>query len=106
MLTLSKALTSAQAKVYYQKDFSNGAGNYYSQRETVTGEWQGQLARENGTVFKKPSRFLLTLTVWKNLTKNIQQTNHDGFVSGFQAGGSCWLSTLNENTWVEIPVEC
>ena len=48
MLTLSKALTSAQAKVYYQKDFSNGAGNYYSQGQTVTGEWQGQLAREWG----------------------------------------------------------
>jgi conjugative relaxase-like TrwC/TraI family protein len=48
MLTLSKALTSAQAKVYYQKDFSNGAGNYYSQGQTVTGEWQGQLARAWG----------------------------------------------------------
>ena len=48
MLTLSKALTSAQAKVYYQKDFSNGAGNYYSQGQTVTGQWQGQLAREWG----------------------------------------------------------
>jgi hypothetical protein len=63
MLTLSKALTSAQAKVYYQKDFSNGAGNYYSQQQTVVTQPKGQPAfRSRGDVMT-PTQFLPTTSV-------------------------------------------
>lgn len=48
MLTLSKPLTAAQAKVYYQKDFSSVEGNYYSESQTVAGQWQGKLAEQWG----------------------------------------------------------
>jgi hypothetical protein len=41
MLTLSKALTSAQAKVYYQKDLSNGAGNYYASSRRLRASGKG-----------------------------------------------------------------
>ena len=48
MLTLSKPLTSAQAKFYYQQDFSSAEGNYYSEGQTVVGQWQGKLAEQWG----------------------------------------------------------
>ena len=48
MLTLSKPLTSAQGKFYYQKDFSSAEGNYYSEGQTVRGQWQGKLAEQWG----------------------------------------------------------
>src|SRR5436853_5837603 len=50
MLTLSKPLTSAQAKLYYQKDFSNAEGNYYSEGQTIAGQWQGKLAEQWGLI--------------------------------------------------------
>lgn len=48
MLTISKALTMGQAKDYYQEDYSNAEGNYYSQGDTIKGEWFGRLAIEWG----------------------------------------------------------
>ncbi len=46
MLTISKALTIGQAKDYYQEDYSNAESNYYSQGDTIKGEWFGRLALE------------------------------------------------------------
>lgn len=48
MLTISKALTIGQAKDYYQEDYSNAESNYYSQGDTIKGEWFGQLAEHWG----------------------------------------------------------
>ena len=48
MMTVSKALTGGQAQHYYRQDYSNAESNYYSQRDTIKGEWTGQLAEEWG----------------------------------------------------------
>jgi conjugative relaxase-like TrwC/TraI family protein len=48
MLTISKPLGSAQAKNYYQEEYSNSEANYYSREETIKGEWAGRLADEIG----------------------------------------------------------
>src|SRR5262249_35014008 len=48
VLTISKALTMGQAKDYYQEDYSNAEGNYYSQDDTIKGEWFGRLAEQWG----------------------------------------------------------
>jgi conjugative relaxase-like TrwC/TraI family protein len=46
MMTLSKALSSGQAKDYYQKEYTSARENYYSERGAVDGRWTGRLAEE------------------------------------------------------------
>jgi conjugative relaxase-like TrwC/TraI family protein len=46
MMTMSKALSSGQAKDYYQKEYTSARENYYSERGDVDGRWFGRLAEE------------------------------------------------------------
>jgi conjugative relaxase-like TrwC/TraI family protein len=48
MLTISKAISSAQAKTYHKLEYTSDAQSYYKQDETVKGEWQGKLAASLG----------------------------------------------------------
>src|SRR5579871_9729 len=49
MLRLSKApLNAAQVRSYHEREFVNSEQRYYSQVNTVRGEWQGKLAAEWG----------------------------------------------------------
>src|SRR6516165_906201 len=48
MLTISKPLSSGQARTYHTKEFTSKEQNYWSQRGVVQGEWQGQLAGRFG----------------------------------------------------------
>ncbi|HYX29264.1 MAG TPA: MobF family relaxase [Pyrinomonadaceae bacterium] len=43
---MSKALSSGQAKDYYQKEYTSAKENYYSERGEVNGQWSGRLAEE------------------------------------------------------------
>ena len=45
-MTMSKALSSGQAKDYYQKEYTSARENYYSERGEVNGRWSGRLAEE------------------------------------------------------------
>jgi len=46
MLTISSALSAGQAQTYHAKEFTAKEQNYWSQEQTVTGEWQGRLAEK------------------------------------------------------------
>ena len=48
MMTMSKALSAAQAKAYYQSEYSHARESYYTEGERVEGEWSGKLAEELG----------------------------------------------------------
>ena len=48
MLTISKPLSAGQAQAYHKEEFANAQGNYYSEGETIRGEWHGKLADEWG----------------------------------------------------------
>jgi conjugative relaxase-like TrwC/TraI family protein len=49
MLRMSKApLNAAQVRSYHEREFVNSEQRYYSQDNTVRGEWQGKLAVEWG----------------------------------------------------------
>ena len=48
MLSISKALSSAQAQTYHKMEFTSGTQSYYRQDGAVEGEWQGQLAAKMG----------------------------------------------------------
>lgn len=50
MITISKPLSSGQAKTYHREEFGNARDNYYTEGERIRGEWQGQLAAEWGLV--------------------------------------------------------
>lgn len=45
MLTISKPLSSSQAKSYHQLEYTNTSQSYYKQDGTVKGEWQGKLGQ-------------------------------------------------------------
>ena len=48
MLTISKAISSAQAQTYHKLEYTSHAQSYYKQEDTVKGEWQGKLAASLG----------------------------------------------------------
>src|SRR5580698_5656125 len=48
MLTISKPLSASQAQTYHKEEFANAEENYYSEGETIRGEWHGKLAEEWG----------------------------------------------------------
>ena len=48
MLTISKPISAGQAQTYHEKEFTAKEQNYWSQRDVIAGEWQGQLAAQFG----------------------------------------------------------
>ena len=48
MLTISKAISPAQAQTYHKLEYTSDAQSYYKQDDTVKGEWQGKLAASLG----------------------------------------------------------
>jgi conjugative relaxase-like TrwC/TraI family protein len=48
MLTISKPLSAPQAQAYHRKEFANAQENYYSEGNTIVGEWHGKLADQWG----------------------------------------------------------
>ena len=48
MLTISSAISAGQAQTYHQKEFTAKEQSYWSQKQTVEGEWQGKLAEQFG----------------------------------------------------------
>ncbi len=44
MLTISKPLSAGQAQAYHKSEFTSAEQSYYTQRDQVRGEWQGELA--------------------------------------------------------------
>ena len=48
MLTISKALSSSQARTYHAKEFISAEQNYWKQDGAVVGEWHGRLAERFG----------------------------------------------------------
>ncbi|AXC13823.1 traI protein (DNA helicase I) [Acidisarcina polymorpha] len=48
MLQISKALSASKLQDYHKREFTSPDQNYWSQREQVQGQWQGQLAEKFG----------------------------------------------------------
>ena len=53
MLKISKALSAGKLENYHKQEFTSPDQSYWSQGQTVQGEWQGQLAEKYGT--RKPA---------------------------------------------------
>jgi conjugative relaxase-like TrwC/TraI family protein len=48
MLTISKPLSASHAQAYHREEFANAQANYYTEVETIRGEWHGKLADKWG----------------------------------------------------------
>jgi len=48
MLTISKSLSASHAQAYHREEFANAQANYYTEGETIRGEWHGKLADKWG----------------------------------------------------------
>jgi conjugative relaxase-like TrwC/TraI family protein len=48
VLTISKPLSASQAQAYHREEFANARANYYSEGESIGGEWHGKLAEQWG----------------------------------------------------------
>jgi len=48
MLTISKALSATQAQSYHAQEFTAAEQNYWTQADTIQGEWHGKLADRFG----------------------------------------------------------
>jgi len=48
MITLSKPISAGQARAYHKEEFANARENYYTEGDSVRGEWQGKLAERCG----------------------------------------------------------
>ncbi len=48
MLTISKAISPAQAQTYHKLEYTSDAQSYYKQDDTVKGEWQGKMTASLG----------------------------------------------------------
>jgi conjugative relaxase-like TrwC/TraI family protein len=46
MVHASKALTASKAQSYFRKEYSNSQNSYYTQGETLQGQWHGEFAKE------------------------------------------------------------
>src|SRR6202165_4002060 len=50
MLTISKPLSSGQARSYHREEFANAQDNYYTEGDHIRGQWHGQLAAQWGLI--------------------------------------------------------
>jgi conjugative relaxase-like TrwC/TraI family protein len=48
MMITSKSLSASRVQSYYQIDFTAKEQNHWSQRDVISGEWQGRLAKQLG----------------------------------------------------------
>jgi conjugative relaxase-like TrwC/TraI family protein len=46
MVHASKALTASKAQSYFRKEYANSQNSYYTQGETLQGQWHGEFAKE------------------------------------------------------------
>ena len=56
MLKISKALSAGKLENYHKQEFTSPDQSYWSQGQTVQGEWQGQLAEKYGLAGAVSSR--------------------------------------------------
>jgi conjugative relaxase-like TrwC/TraI family protein len=76
MLTISKAISSAQAQTYHKLEYTSDAQSYYKQDETVKGEWQGKLAASLGLSGEVPPLEFSRLTEGIHPQTEAQMVRH------------------------------
>jgi conjugative relaxase-like TrwC/TraI family protein len=76
MLTISKAISPAQAQTYHKLEYTSDAQSYYKQDDTVKGEWQGKLAASLGLSGEVAPLEFSRLTEGKHPQTEAQMVKH------------------------------
>ena len=76
MLTISKAISPAQAQTYHRLEYTSDAQSYYKQEDTVRGEWQGKLAATFGLSGEVGAQEFSRLTEGKHPQTEAQMVKH------------------------------
>jgi conjugative relaxase-like TrwC/TraI family protein len=76
LLTISKALSSAQAQTYHAKEFTSAEQNYWKQDGAVVGEWQGRLAERFGLAGAVDAQHFARLSEGQNPITGEQLVRH------------------------------
>ena len=76
MLTISKPLSSGQAHSYHEQEFANAEQTYYSEGQTIFGEWYGKLAADWGLSGQVPSEQFACLAEGRDPLSGEQLVQH------------------------------
>jgi len=76
VVTISKALNSAQLQAYHKLEFTSATASYYKQGDSVQGEWQGQLAERFGLSGAVNERQFARLSEGKHPQTDAQMVKH------------------------------
>jgi conjugative relaxase-like TrwC/TraI family protein len=92
MLTISKPLSSGQAHSYHEQEFANSEQTYYSEGQTIVGEWYGKMAADWGLSGQVPSEQFARLADGQHPITGEQLVQHR-FASEQRTGKAKKIST-------------
>jgi conjugative relaxase-like TrwC/TraI family protein len=99
MLTISKAINSAQAQTYHKLEYTSDAQSYYKQEDTVKGEWQGRLAASFGLSGEVAPLEFSRLTEGKHPQTEEQMVKHREGKEYMNADGSVTKPVEHRAGW-------
>jgi len=76
MLVISKPISAAQAQAYHREEFTNSKENYYSEGDSIRGEWHGRLASRWGLEGEVDERQFALLTEGQHPSTGEQLVRH------------------------------
>jgi conjugative relaxase-like TrwC/TraI family protein len=99
MLTISKAISSAQAQTYHKLEYTSDAQSYYKQDDSVKGKWQGKLAASLGLSGEVAPLEFSRLTEGKHPQTEDQMVKHRGGQEYINADGSVTRPVEHRAGW-------
>jgi conjugative relaxase-like TrwC/TraI family protein len=99
MLTISKAISSAQAQSYHKLEYTSDAQSYYKQDDTVKGEWQGKLAASLGLSGEVAPLEFSRLTEGMHPQTEVQMVRHREGTEYTNADGSITKPVEHRAGW-------
>ena len=99
MLTISKALNSAQLRTYHKQEYTSDSQSYYKEGDTVKGEWQGQLAASLGLSCEVAPLEFSRLSEGKHPRTEAQMVKHRSGTEYTNANGSTMKESEHRAGW-------
>ena len=99
MLTISKALNSAQLQAYHKQEYTSDSQSYYKEGDTVKGEWQGQLAASLGLSGEVAPLEFSRLSEGKHPQTEAQMVKHRSGSEYTNADGSTTKESEHRAGW-------
>ncbi len=99
MLTISKALNSAQLQTYHKQEYTSDSQSYYKEGDTVKGEWQGQLAASLGLSGEVAPLEFSRLSEGKHPQTEAQMVKHRPGTEYTKADGSTTKESEHRAGW-------